>query len=205
MPLVHLCNNAMNEPELFTLAKIKGTFIIFIYLSYVAHHWTQQIIFYKTVSGSSTENYLIIFPSITFKILLLRGLAATLSPIQIQMCVRRWQANSWRFLYPQPTSTENHLSGCGLLEKIHANTLAPGQSFSHPHRSPRNDTWVLQYTKDSSDWKNLQLMWSGILLRSCFGAPPFGAGVSEIWIWILTLASSNDLTSRVVCINHYLI
>lgn len=31
--------------------------------------------------------------------------------------------------------------------------------------------YCYQYSKESSDWKNLQFIWSGILLRSCFGAP----------------------------------
>lgn len=37
----------------------------------MAHHWTQKILFYQEVSGSSTENYRILFPSTTFKTLFL--------------------------------------------------------------------------------------------------------------------------------------
>lgn len=75
----------------------------------------KKFVFYKAVSGSSAENYLIIFASITFKILFLRGPALPHS----SSCVRR----SWGFLCPLPTcfrdssSTEIHLDLCGLLEK----------------------------------------------------------------------------------------
>lgn len=112
-----------------------------------------------------------------------------------------------------PQSTENHLSGCGLMEKIPANTLAPAQHFSHPHRSPRNDTWILQYTKGSSDWRNLLLIWSGMLLRSCFGAPNLHPweqegqkSASESWPWHPAMTWHPGLCgSIIISYNHYII
>lgn len=172
----------------------------------MAHHWTQQIIFYKAISDSLTENFLIIFHSITFKILFLRGRAATLSPTQLQLCGRK-TAGEFCTTASLPQSTENHLSGYCLLEKIPANTLAPAQHFSHPHRSPRNDTWILQYTKGSSIWRNLLLIWSGMLLRSCFDAPNLQSreqegqkSASESWPWHPGLCGS-----IIISYHHYII
>lgn len=165
----------------------------------MAHRWTQQTIFHKALSGSSPENYLILFPSITFKISFLRGLAATLSPTQLQLRGTRWQKNSWRFLYPLPACLRAQKTtwvdvACWkkYLQILWHQVRTSPMLTDPPGMAPGycNTPKTAQLIRDLAE----ELLW-------CSKPPPLGAGGSEIWIWILTLASSHALASRLVWSN----